>query len=272
MQLTSLLNKLLLTNGIQLSKIPKDLALDKRQHPSLGSIVELVGPSGVGKSYFYNHLQPELEGNWFFRKEVKKISTYQGSSFSLLNDEDAALVENLLNKKYENIRSVKGVLQRKVALYDFFLKEMAADVYFRHTKLARGLFSEDGVTHNFSQELLWYHEELTKEGAKGKYNVLQRFFDNRAVIFFDAPTSYIIKNLKIRSSQNPGAGNDWFYYAGEKEVTEFIERSKANKAKMHSVLQKYGVDVLTLDATESLETNKQKVLEFSASVISRNKG
>nr|WP_163503661.1 hypothetical protein [Halomonas socia] len=271
MQLTSLLNKLLLTNGVQLSKVPKDLTADKRQRPSVGHVVELIGPSGVGKTYFYNYLRSELEGNWFFRNEVKRISNYKGSSFSLLKEQDALLIESFLNKKYDNIFSGKEALQRKISLYEFFLKEMAADVYFRHTKLARGLFSEDGITHNFSKEILWYHEKLHEGDEKKQHDVLQRFFDNRSVILYEAPTTQIIKNLKIRSSQEPGAGNDWFHYAGEKEVIDFIESSQASKRKVLSVLQQYGIDVLTLDATKDLDINKKKVFEFCSSVISRNK-
>ena len=271
MQLTSLLNKLLLTNGVQISKVPKDLTADKRQRPSVGHVIELIGPSGVGKTYFYNYLRFELEGNWFFRNEVKRVSNYKGSSFSLLQEQDALFIECLLKKKHENVFSGKGALQRKVSLYDFFIKEISADVYFRHTTLARGLFSDEGVTHNFSREILWYHEQLNEGVEKKQHDVLQRFFDNRSVILYEAPTTQIIKNLKTRSSQKPGAANDWFHYAGEKEVTEFIERSKASKRKVLAVLQQYGVDVLTLDATKDLDSNKEKVLEFCFSIISGNK-
>ncbi|WP_141247000.1 hypothetical protein [Halomonas salipaludis] len=271
MQLTSLLNKLLITNGVQLSKIPKDLTTDKHQRPSVGHIIELIGPSGVGKTYFYNHLRSELEGGWYFRQDVKKISNYHGSSFSLLQEKDALFIECLLKKKYENVFLGKETLQRKVSLHEFFVKEIAADVYFRHTKLARGLFSDEGVTHNFSKELLWYHEKLNENGENKLHTELQRFFENRSVLMYDAPTTQIIKNLKARSSQKPGAGNDWFYYAGEKEVTEFIERSKKSKRKILSVLQRYDVDVLVLDATEDININKKKVLEFCSYVVSGKK-
>lgn len=271
MQLTSLLNKLLLTNGVQLSKVPKDLTADKRQRPSVGHVVELIGPSGVGKTYFYNYLRPVLEEGWFFRNEVKKISNYKGSSFSLLQEHDALFIEALLKKKHENVFSGKGALQRKVSLYDFFIREISADVYSRHTKLARGLFSDEGVTHNFSREILWYHEQLNEGVEKNQHDALQRFFDNRSVILYDAPTAQIIKNLKKRSSQKPGAANDWFHYAGEQEVTEFIERSKASKRKILSALQQYGVAVLALDATKDIDGNKEKVLEFCSSVIFGNK-
>ncbi|WP_444677810.1 hypothetical protein [Halomonas sp. E19] len=165
MGLAKQLNGLLAPVGWQLRRIPDRVPLGKK-YVSAGHLVELIGPSGVGKSHLYAQLPASLKSGWLSRRCVRNHVRHSEVPFDDVASPDNELMETLLRWKHENLWAEEISLGRKVKLTDFFTYEMAADAYARlHCLLSCGVLSDEGITHNFTHELLTWYDTRAKHNA-----------------------------------------------------------------------------------------------------------
>ncbi|MCG6656350.1 hypothetical protein HOP52_00970 [Halomonas campisalis] len=259
MSLVEKVNNFLTLGGIQIHRVPTMKDLGKNVPSTAGKLVELIGPSGVGKTHLYRTLFPKIKRDWHSRSGARAYSKRQGS-FTQCNVDNNPIVEVLLKWKSGNIWCRDIPLWRKVRLYDFFVQEMAADVIAKEKLLAScGMFSDEGVTHNFTRELLQWYEMRHEDNV----DALSSFLHRRLIILVDAPEDYIMSNLKRRNSEkSSGAQNDWLSYMSEREAFEMISRSKQIKKRWIAVVTSLGVPTLTLEASDGLVANEQRVFDF----------
>jgi len=103
---------------------------------------------------------------------------------------------------------------------------MEEDVYFKNSKLPKGYFSEDGITHLFTDELLDF---INSSNHNEKDACLSEFFNLRSYIFLTASEDYIMHNLKIRSRKHKNRADDWYTHFGRENIYDFVKNTQRKK-------------------------------------------
>jgi hypothetical protein len=261
------LRKIFTTAGYELKKLPLQLNKIESKHRSSDKIVELIGATGVGKSTLFRNLQDDLRNDWFFKSQLKVEITKSRDHFNLLGIDEQVFIDLLLQEKYKNLNDFKDMnLAKKTSLYIFFIREMEMDVFARYTPLSKGLFSGDGLTHNFKHEILFL-KNINDSLTNFKKECLRNIFKNRSIIHLDASTEYIINNLKKRSIEDHGSGNDWYSYYGQEGITQFVKDAQCNEKKIADIAQYYGSELLYLNAEEPLSIKKELIFNFLDKIL-----
>lgn len=264
MRLARAVNSLLALGGLQLNRVTAEKQL-KSVPETAGKLVELTGPSGVGKTHLYDSIHSRLKSEWQSRQTATSHAQRTGFSFEI-SKQSSNIAEVLLKKKYENILLHDIPLWRKVRLYDFCAKEMATDIVARERILPScGVFSDDGITHNFSREIIQIYEENSGFSSEA----IVGFFRGRSVIFLDADESLILKNLEKRNTiSSVKALNNWLAHMSRQDVVAMIRRTKENRKKLSNIISSFDVPILQLDAKNDIEFNQKQILGF----IARDRG
>jgi hypothetical protein len=256
-------NKLLSVFGLHLRRLPKspDIPQDL-ERSTRGHLVELIGPSGVGKSHFHDQLLPEIAQQWLTRRQIRHLM--KGSKpFIELESADSDLINSLLVEKRRNIWALDLPVWRKVEMFDFVVRELALDIYARARIVpTAGLFSDEGITHNFTMELIRWHEECDGSDPFCK-KALHRFLQGRSVIMLDADDDTILENLKRRHAELQGKQqNDSLALWTEQTVLERIRLARQMARRWLELAPSLGVPVLMVDLDQGPEAGKQKILQF----------
>lgn len=182
--------------GLRLERIPYPLPLTQPSARSAGHQAEMIGSTGIGKSYLYTNLVSQLKANWLSRSQLRKHADHERELFKELENKDSTLVEYLLSKKHEAIWSQDIALWRKFKFYKYQVRVLGADAFARELCLPiQGAFLDEGVQHNFSRELLdWYTHYAVYN--RDDMQRLEDFMKGRSLIFMDASVEYIMRNLK----------------------------------------------------------------------------
>jgi len=263
MSWTSKLNDMLAVGGIKIHRVKHGKVLERKVSETAGVMVELFGTSGVGKSHFYRMLPREIKKKWHSRRSLFDcVETRE--DFSLLDEDEVELVETLLRWKYESVISQNMPLSRKVRLYDFFLKSMAADIIARKELLPIcGVFKDDSLIKLYSKEVLrWYEQNNDKNDE-----MLKNFLHGRCIILIYAPDEYILENLKRRNAENEGkSDNDLIAHFGVDDAMNLTRKNRIADNHCLDVVKSLGVPILILEATEEKYVNQQKLINFLGSV------
>lgn len=261
------IKKVFLLGGYELTKLPDQLNTHEGKRNTSGLTVDLVGPTGVGKTTFFSALEPDLKKDWFFRGQIPRKKLEKKRPFRLVHGRQQDFVGNLLQKKHENLSKIVELsLARREYLYNFFVKEMEQDIFFRYSNLPKGYFSEDGITHGFTNEIVDLMQGTSPHDTGD--NCLEEFFGGRAIIQLAASADYIIENLKKRSIETPGRANDWYTHFGKNRIKNFVDDTITNKNKLVCIAEKNGAKVLKINAEDSVTINREKVFEFLRLYIS----
>ncbi len=267
MKMTARINQLLAPMGVRLQRVPVSPALSHAPSRTAGQHVELVGPSGVGKSYFYRQLSLQLTADWLSRSQISQHAIYGRDSFKELEGKDSTLVEYLLRMKHEAIWSQDIPLYRKHGIYTYVAKQMANDSYARDLCLpTRSVFLDEGVQQMFTRELLTWHSQHATNSTENMQR-LRDYIKGRSLILVDASVEHIMVNLKKRHAQSQGnQHNDWLAFMSEEDILANISYEKESKQRWSRVAEALGATTLELDASEEFSANECKVADFLESI------
>jgi len=228
-------------------------------------IVEFIGAYGVGKSTLFRSVWPQHEHEWYSRKQLRRHAEHH--RFEVFNLPDTRFIhyyEKLLVLKFRNLFQSDWPMSNKVELYDFFKIELGLDMYFSFNKLTRGLFSDDGILHNFAAELLEMMQDATDALELDAF--LAHLFNKRALIYLKADPKIIEERLKKRSAKAPGACNDWITYWQTNCVSEnvagCIDLVVDRIDRIISAAEKRGSAILRLDEEKGMERNGNEICGF----------
>jgi hypothetical protein len=225
--------------------------------------ISFIGPLGVGKTSYFKKISNTYKNDWFFAKDLRKIykSLQLKDNFFKLADQDHhEHYELLLNKKYKNIIRKNFSFPLKVSLYDFFKRELEKDIFLRNHSFPKGLFTDDGVIHNFTSEIVEIYKERDK--YKGSDSFFKDFFRNRAFIHLTSSNENIVQNLKKRSIKTPYAGNDVYSVYGNENIFDYVDQSKEEISKLLEIAKSFDAKVITLDNEENFSENNLKIKKF----------
>jgi hypothetical protein len=234
--------------------------LHDRPRASRGHLVELIGPTGVGKTHFYAHLLPEIGDQWLSRRQVRPLMKDR-DPFAELDGPVAALVENLLAWKQEYIWALDMPLWRKVALLQYVLRETALDIHARASVIpVAGMIADTGITHNFAAELLRWHEQCADPSGT---EALRAFLRGRSIILLDADADTILNNLRRRDvSGQAKQNNALLAYWTEEEVLEKSRHDRDTARTWLALAASLGVPTMVVDLGQGLDAGKEKVRRF----------
>ena len=227
--------------------------------------VEFIGAYGVGKTTLFHAIWPQYEHEWYSRKQLRRhVEDQRIKLFNLPDPRFTPHFEKLLVLKFRNLIQSEWPMPNKVELYDFFKTQLGLDLYFSYSKLARGLFSDDGIIHNFAAELT---EMMQDDADDLKLDAfLTHLFKKRALIYLKADPKIIEERLKIRSGEEPGACNDWITYwhsyCSINNITGCIVRVVNRVEQLLSVAEKRGAAVLRLDEKNGITQNDREISGF----------
>jgi hypothetical protein len=256
-------NRLLSAFGLQLRRLPRPPELSKdMERATRGHLVELIGPTGVGKTHFHAHLFPEIEHQWLSRRQIKPLMDEQ-QPFIELNGASSLLIDNLLAQKKRSIWALDLPVWRKVELVHVIMREMALDIRARTRVVpVAGVFSDEGITHNFKNELLHWHEECGENDPSCE-EALREFLHGRSIIMLDADDETILRNLKRRHAELRGKQqNDLLAYWTEARILNRTRPDRRAAQNWLKLATSYGANTLMVDLREGLDAGKQKVLRF----------
>lgn len=267
MPLSISINRLLTPVGLRLERIPSPLPLTQAPARSAGHQIELIGSTGVGKSYLYMSLATQLKGSWISRYQLRKHADHERELFKELENKDSTLLKYLLSKKHEAIYNKNIPLWRKYKLYKYQVRILGADAFARECCLPTlGAFLDEGVQHNFTRELIDWHIHYAIHNRDDMQR-LENFMKGRSLIFMDASVEHIMSNLKKRHLNVMGKEhNDWFAWMRESEVMKKIIDKKEINLLWLEVAASLGVPTIKIDAAEDVSVNKDKVLDFLESI------
>jgi hypothetical protein len=239
-------------------------------HRSKGLIVEFIGPSGVGKTTFFNQVFRYHWNDWFSKSDlVYLVNSSKEIPFTLINNKAEIIYSEILKAKYNILNNCNISLEKKTKLHDFFVKELEYDAFIRFFNLPKGLFSEDGLTHNFQTEIIDIHSDLELYNTREDW--FRYLFFNRSIIYLEASPDFIVNNLKKRSVENPNSVNDWYSFYGPDKIIRQVEKELLNNEKIFSIGDRYGASFLKLNIeTETLPELIEKVNNFLTVILDKN--
>ncbi len=271
------IRKLLRSFGYDIRKVPH--LSHARANRSKGHIIEMIGPSGVGKSTVYNSLFGEYKKDWYTRSQLRPVAEVNNEFIRLEDRFLNEIYSTLLKDKVNNLFSRNYSLQKKYQLLKFMNDEVAVDIIANSQLLNKGLFSDEGLTHNFGEELIALEYKLKNKENACISNAciskegMESFFRFRSIISITASTEYIKGNLKKRSLKLEKEGrsnnqNDFYKIIGEEHLDEHIQRISQENKKLIQVAEKYGAEVLTIDVEkEKKKEIKKSVGDFIKKVL-----
>ena len=234
------------------------------QAPSSGVIIEFVGPSGIGKTTFFQRIKDEYKHTWLFKDDLAHVHELD-DSFKLLSKQEEQVVSQVMDLAYQSLIKDDLSLPVRDGIYRFLTKEMKTDIFFRKANFGKGLLSEGGLLLNFCDELV-----SVRTGASPDLLLtMNNLFRKRHVVNFMASDHYILENLKKRKKETPGAGNDWIGNLGLQKAHDMIKRYNESNLRLVHLAVSLGCRVIEIDAEASFEEKKNLFENFVPTVINK---
>ncbi len=225
------------TLGVELKRRPKPVASPDTKN----IILELVGPSGIGKSTLHSKMRNVLHYRWNMQ--------YMPSN-GLNHDPDAGLDE--FYKKCVSLAATAlynhNSFTRYASILRFLTLRAEEDHYLKMSGLldSGGWFLDEGFTHYFTLQII----KIIETNAI-KDEVLEKYFAGRRFVFLNAPTDYVIENLRERRSKIKGANpNDLLSVYSEDHIKRHIQKSLDNLHKLLELSTSFGARFWEIKITE----------------------
>ncbi len=160
--------KILRNLGFDIARVePAARTRAAAMRPTHGWIVELVGPSGVGKTTLRDQIVPRLHQDWFFERHAK----------GLLGDavEDATVaryIKSLLWGRLDGLQSADLPLETIAAISQRVCEVVRLGLAAKSSGMPRGFIMDDSIAHFFAEQILAQDRTAT-----------QHFMDHTAYIF-----------------------------------------------------------------------------------------
>ncbi|MEP4199319.1 MAG: hypothetical protein ABJL99_27145 [Aliishimia sp.] len=151
--------KVLLNLGFEVSRT-QPAARTRAASPSQsqGWLVELVGPSGVGKTTLREEVAPMLRQDWFFEQHAK------GLMGETTEDEATALyIKQLLRGRLDRLQDSDLTLENIAAIGQRVFEVARLGLVSKSPDLPRGFLMDDGMAHFFAEQIMEQDRAATED-------------------------------------------------------------------------------------------------------------
>lgn len=215
-----------------------------------GKIIELIGPSGVGKSTLYNTLKDRLVGDW---GSLNTVKTFQNQN----NDERLAELHWMIFKhKFYTLESLNASSHAKLDLVEYFKNVLSTNIKLLQFRNEKGVFLEEGICHNFSLELL----QLNKEDL---FNILGKRY---LISLLPKDPKIIVHQIRKRTLMG---GHTVFHHVGlnDIELEELTKKSIENFKDLIDYLKKCSVPIFELSVEDGIDVNSKKIIKIERTIL-----
>lgn len=214
-------------------------------------VFELIGPSGVGKSFFSSHLLKRLSSRLSdgSRTEIPNGNHHQATPLPHWR---------LLELKVQELAGKDSLtVLQKTLLMQHFTFILLQDIAMLSLSPGETVLLDEGVLHNFAGEILCSDSSDTRAILQSKAIVYLR--PNR--------TETILKRVLARAR----AGELRSHHIGmtHREMLEAIEHSVEKFDRFVGLADRYGVPSLTLAAEASTKQKTKLFEEFEGVCMGR---
>lgn len=242
----------------------------KKRRPSsiVPLMIEIIGPSGVGKSTMMKALLQSAEIKEFFRPFGGLIQSRQAAT-RLPDPEwtlggtaaDSAYLELLVEKTRRLLDPNISFLRhqdicRLLNTIQFQTSVLERDFVIRRFFSKETIISDEGIFHNFGPEI----DTCLREGI-----LLSPLLARRIVINLQAKSAVIARQVLERQA----VGGGWGAYLNPSPVAiQAQAESESNRIERFvSLMQKSGVPCLSVTATDPFGKNISMIKEFLSHAI-----
>lgn len=229
-----------------------------------GVIVELMGPSGVGKTTLFNNVKENLGQQWIFRNHLRRLNTLGAKGIDI-GDPCYNFASKLMERKTKDLLALNTSFIKKIQVVNFYTKELANSIVYLKEDVPNWLFSDDGIVHLFRNEIIELEKDLLND-----HEARNLLFKNKNLVHVDADEKFIVENLRKRHVHSRNEGNDLLSWLDEEEAYTHTRLSRMTNKKVIEIAKKYGAKVYEINAAEGDEENIKKLNEILDTIVERN--
>lgn len=205
-------------------------------------ILEFIGPSGVGKSTLFKEYFSNVDFNFYTQNDIYKVKSKldEQKILSIIYHELLLNKHNNLLKKDYNAYTISELL-------NYFSKIVSEDILIQNSYKDCGFILEEGITHNFTTELL----QLSNEH-------LSLLLKNRIIIYLKPENpNLIVQRIKKRANE---CGHIVIHHKNktDEELLNIAKQSIENFDKFIDRLKGLHIPYIQIIAEENDGSNKLK--------------
>ncbi len=233
--------------------------------------IELMGPSGVGKSTLWSDARKVLHNKWNIKYPA--VTEVRLDSNNQLDELYRCCLNNISLNLFERENSIErfereNSFERYGRLLTYFIQRAKED---RHLKLSgllniAGWFLDDGFCHNFKTEIIHAIEKHRIDN-----DTLKFFFEGRNFVFLNATDDWMLRNLRNRQKRTPGAGNDWLSVYGETSIIEYVRWELNQTRKLVEYSTQYGAFSYEINISDINNDALSSLIDIESKIIRNNR-
>ncbi|RBI65882.1 hypothetical protein DQ400_16645 [Vreelandella sulfidaeris] len=229
-----------------------------------GVIVELIGPSGVGKTTLFDKVKENLGQQWIFRNHLRRLNRL-GAKGVDIGDPYYNFASMLMEQKTKGIMALNSPFLKKIQGVNFYTRELANSMVYLNEKVPNWLFSDDGIVHLFKNEIIEFEQKLLDDEEASDL-----LFKNKNLIHVDADEDYILDNLRKRHIHSQREGNDMLSWMDEDEVYNHARLTRLTNNKVKKIAKTHGASVFGINAADSIDENIIKLKNILDTIVECN--
>lgn len=209
------------------------------------NVIEIIGPSCIGKSFLLSNLKKATGNKYYYDQEFssinihnKEISKYIITSRNILLKREVDITLDQLQETYLLGKNLE--IKTKVFFLDFITENLEFEKSF--------LISE-GFVHSFSNSIY--------EAIKNKEAYINNFFIDKKYIYIQPSLKKIKENLNSRKKDKTALGYTYSNLSGN-ELDEKINQSIIKYDTIANFISEHNGSVLTVNE----ETNINQIINF----------
>lgn len=228
---------------------------------SAGLVVELMGPSGVGKTRTLRGMEAVLQERWFLQEDIHHFL----DRAYLAGPERQEFYERLLHRRLTETFAQPRHLAERSRRAAYLLSVVNAELAMVAGDYPKGFFVHDGLCHNFGSTLL---EMLRVKDAMAEELVRSRSY----VFLLAQEAETVVRNILRRREETPGFRTNNFPTLSPADLERMSRHTDRVVRELANRFEDLSANVLVLSAEDGWERNRERILRFEQEILAKATG